>query len=184
MGGSESRGRAGRAGALVAAAVFALVGCTVPPEFAAESAAPTTAAPTTVESTSAVPSAEAPVSAAPTTSAMTTTTKPGASAGVPSAPAVSTAPPRAAPPAETVVPTGNRVPGPPKREAYLAALTKAGVPVSATGDAEVLIAQAVCNERPKGTSHATLVERVAGFGGGITPAQAEAIVTAAEDSYC
>ena len=184
MGGSESRGRAGRAGALVAAVVFALAGCTVPPEFEAESAPATTTAPTTAESASAVPSADAPVSAAPTTGAVTTTTVPGAPAGVPSAPAVSTAPPKAAPPAATVVPTGNRVPGPPKREAYLAALTAAGVPVSPTGDAEVLIAQAVCNEVPKGTSHATLVERVAGFGGGITPAQAEAIVTAAEDIYC
>ncbi|MEV8441889.1 DUF732 domain-containing protein [Actinosynnema sp. NPDC051121] len=71
-----------------------------------------------------------------------------------------------------------------KRAEYLAALAAAGVPVSVSGDSEVLIAQGVCNELAGGTVRAKLVDDLARMGGVMTPDRAEAMVAVAEQIYC
>lgn len=71
-----------------------------------------------------------------------------------------------------------------ERAEYLAALSAAGVPVSVSGDSEVLIAQGVCNELAGGTARAKLVDDLARMGGVMTPDRAEAMVAAAEQTYC
>lgn len=71
-----------------------------------------------------------------------------------------------------------------KRAAYLAALSAAGVPVSVSGDSEVLIAQGVCSELADGAARTKLVGDLAGMGGVMTLDRAEAVVAAAEQTYC
>jgi hypothetical protein len=71
-----------------------------------------------------------------------------------------------------------------ERAAFLAALSAAGVPVSASGESEILIAQGLCKELASGTPRASLVDDLARMGGVMTPQTAEATVTAAEQTYC
>lgn len=111
------------------------------------------------------PAASTPAASAPTTATTTTAT----------ASSDSSAPMTAAP---SVAPATD------KREAYLAALKSAGVPISTTGDSEVLIAQGVCNELGKGTSRAKLVDDLARMGGVMNETYAEATLSAAEQIYC
>ncbi|WP_170176381.1 DUF732 domain-containing protein [Lentzea flaviverrucosa] len=71
-----------------------------------------------------------------------------------------------------------------KRAEYLAALSAEGVPVSVSGDSEVLIAQGICNELASGAARAKLVDDLARMGGVMTPGRAEAMLAAAEQTYC
>lgn len=114
-------------------------------------------------STPSTPAASPPIT---TTIATTTTATASSSSPAP----ITTVP--------SVAPVGD------KRGGYLAALKSAGVPTSTTGDSEVLIAQGVRNELGKGTSRAKLVGDLARMGGVMNDAYAEAMVSAAEQTYC
>ncbi|OLR93364.1 hypothetical protein BJP25_18030 [Actinokineospora bangkokensis] len=147
---------------------------TAPPQTTSTTAS--TAAP----SSSSAPSEQA--SAAPTTTT-TGTSKPGKPVVTTAAPPAATKTPQQ-PGQQPGQPPVTRVTGNPARDGYLADITAAGVPVSATGDAEVLIGEAVCNELSRGTARATVVQNVASIGGGITPQGAEAMVAAAQKRLC
>ncbi|WP_170232008.1 DUF732 domain-containing protein [Saccharothrix saharensis] len=71
-----------------------------------------------------------------------------------------------------------------KRAAYLAALSAAGISLTADGDAEVEVAQVVCEELAKGADRAELLSLLSSLGGPLTPAWAETMVSTAEKTYC
>lgn len=71
-----------------------------------------------------------------------------------------------------------------RRARYLDALREAGVPVSQSGDAEVLIAEGVCLRLAAGISEDDLVRDVQGMGGVWTPENALAVVRSAGANYC
>lgn len=84
----------------------------------------------------------------------------------------------------TVTVTPSPSPEPRGREPYLAVLRAADVPLSTTGDPEVLIAVGVCDQLAALTPRASLVHDLATMGGVATQEYAEAMVTAAEAHYC
>lgn len=71
-----------------------------------------------------------------------------------------------------------------RRARFLDSLREAGVPVSRSGDSEVLIAEGVCGRLALGVSENDLVKEIEAMGGVWTPANALAVVRSAGTNYC
>jgi hypothetical protein len=71
-----------------------------------------------------------------------------------------------------------------RRNRFLASLREAGVPVSLTGESEVLIAEGLCKAFAAGATEARLVEDMQSLGAVWTPESASAMVRSAGTHYC